>query len=184
MALKDILQAITNEAQTRITQASVQHQQALATLRDEHARAMERDLGQIRQRRDQQKHQLRSHAEAQATMLLRHTLLRRKQEHIDAVYEDVIRQFQQLPKEKAAAFIAACMALVEGPGVVHPAAAHAAVVKDCLPKGCVIGETIDARGGFRFVGATRDLDCTIDALVRVILRPATEIVTAQHLFDV
>jgi vacuolar-type H+-ATPase subunit E/Vma4 len=181
MALQDILQAITTEADSQIAEAQAAHKKRMKDMKEEHEKTLHTTLTEIRQRKEARKRQMRSRAEAQARMLSSNALLRRKREHLDAFYDGIADELSKMPAPKQEAFLSAWMTM-KGKGVVHPAQPHAALVKKLAGEHCKVGEPIQAKGGFRFVGEAEDRDCTYEFIIEKALRPETEIEVAQRLF--
>jgi hypothetical protein len=77
MALNDILQAIADEANGRISTAKSEHDAAMRDLKSAHTKTLTERVGRIRQITETRKQTLRSHAENQATMIARHAIVER-----------------------------------------------------------------------------------------------------------
>ena len=182
MALKDILQAITDEADRQIAEAQTRHKTEMKEIKDSSEKTLTASLKHIHQQKEQWKLQMRQRAESHAEMVARHAVLGRKQELLDEVYAQVSDGLASLPKPELEKFLSLCMGKIRDKGTFHPAAAHADLVKKLAPAGCAVGETIPSKGGFRFVGEKQDVDLTFEFLVAEILRPATEIEVASELF--
>jgi vacuolar-type H+-ATPase subunit E/Vma4 len=182
MALADILHAITAEADHQIAELRAAHDAAASAAGQAHQAALEHTRTVVRQQKDQRLHQMRSRAEGHAAMLTRHTLLRRKQEAIDALYDEVVTGLTKLPKDQATSFLQALLDGLPAGGVVHPTSASAALLKPLLGDRFTLGEVTPGAGGFRYVSARIDSDCTYETLVAEVLRPRTEVDTAHQLF--
>lgn len=182
MAIQDILQAITTDADQRIATAQAEHAAALQALRDRQATEQSAQLKQIASEAEQHVFYLRTRAEAQAAMQVRHAVLESKQALIDQVYTGVLSALQALPSAELETFLGTLLKRLPGAGTIRPAQAHAAFLKKHLPAGCTLGETITAEGGFVFISDQYELDMTFPSLVERVLRPATEIDTAHQLF--
>lgn len=182
MALQDILDSITGDADKRIADAAADHKKRMKDMREESERSINRKRVQIAEQRDQKKRQLKEKAESHARMTRTKALLARKQEYMDKLYADVLDALAKLPKDKAETFLEKCLSSVKSKGVIVPAKAHEAALKKMLPAGCELGKAIDSAGGFRFVSDKEERDFTFEFLVNDLLRPQTEVRIAHELF--
>lgn len=182
MALQDILQAITDEADTRISEAQAAHKKTMKEMKDQHDASLSAALSRIRQHKEQRKRQMRSRAEAQARMVSSHALLNRKRQLLDRLYDGVVEGLAKLPAAKADHLLAACIKRLRGKGTIHPSAAHGSHLKKLAGSAFAMGEPVESAGGFRFVGDTEDHDYTFEFLAHRVLRPDTEIDAARRLF--
>lgn len=182
MAFNDILDAIVADADTRIGDATSAHKQFLKHLREESERTLLRRRGQIAEMRDQKMRQIKDKADSLARMDRNKSMLLRKQDYMNKLYNAVFASIVALPKNETETLLKHFLKNITDEGVIHPAKAHEAMIKSMLPKGCTLGAPIDAAGGFRFVSATQEHDCTYEFIVHRLLRPATEVRAATDLF--
>lgn len=182
MALQDILDSITGDADKRIAEATAEHKKRMKDMREESERSINRKRVQITEQRDQKKRQLKEKAESHARMVRTKALLAKKQEYMDTLYADVLDALTKLPKDKTEALLEKCLSTVKGKGTIVPSKHHEAALKKMLPDGCEMGKAIDSAGGFRFVSDKEEHDFTYEFLVRGLLRPQTEVKMAHELF--
>ncbi len=184
MALQDLLDGIVADAEQRIQAAKDAHKKRMAELRATTDRGIAKTAQGIAHQTEQAKMQMLQRAKSQAAMLRRHALLRKKQQMLDKIYDDVISALLALPEEKQQSLLQACLDRITGQGVVHPAAAHAGLLEKIAKHGRVeIGAPVEARGGFVFESASEVHDCTYDFIVGELLRSQTELDTVRSLFS-
>ncbi|MBM3227883.1 hypothetical protein FJZ27_03420 [Candidatus Peribacteria bacterium] len=182
MALQDIINAIIGDTDHHIAEAKSAHEQRLSHMRDQ--------LQQERRSREQamaknvqeKKVQLRQKTERLAAGQRRNAIATTRLRLLDKTYAGVIERLEQLPDDQIKPLLQACLATLPA-GVVHPAKKHAALIKSMAPKNCTMGKPIDARGGFHFVSATHEKDCTLEAIVQSVLRPETELNISHQYFS-
>jgi vacuolar-type H+-ATPase subunit E/Vma4 len=182
MALQDILTAITHEADQRISTAQSDYKQRSKALREQRELAILDAQQRINEQKKRKMTQLKERAEAHAHMISRHALLQKKQELLNDTYSHVIDALADMPKDKMEAFLKTCLSDIKSKGVIHPAKGSEAILKKLAGDDQTIGDSIDARGGFLFIGAKEERDCTFEFLVHEVLRPATEVRIAHELF--
>lgn len=182
MALQDILTAIKQEADQRISSAQSEQKKLTKSMKEQRELAILDAQQRINEQKKRKMAQLKERAEAHAHMMSRHALLQKKQELLDDTYSHVIDALADLPKDKMEKFLETCLADIKSKGVIHPAKGSEAMLKKLAGEGQTIGDSIDAKGGFRFVGAKEERDCTLEFLVREVLRPVTEVRIAHELF--
>jgi vacuolar-type H+-ATPase subunit E/Vma4 len=183
MALQDILQAITHEADERIKSAQSEHKKKLKTMRETHELSVLDAQQRINEQKKRKMIQLKERAESHAHMVARHSLLQKKQELLQDVYAQVVDALTNLPKDKMEAFLKRCLDIIEGKGTIHPAKNSEAILKKLAGDGQKMGEAIDAKGGFRFVGEKQECDFTFEFLVKEVLRHQSETEIAPTLFQ-
>lgn len=182
MALHDILTAITAEADRQIASLKERHDRTVADARAK-AKAEEGRLAADLESQKQRKcDQLKRKAQQRAEQMRRNAVLLRKRALIDDVYASVL---QRLAKESDAALaplFEACLSVVAD-ATVHSAKRHEALLTTLAEKrGLKVGKAIEATGGFTAVSATREYDFRLETIVHDLLRPATELSTADALF--
>ncbi len=184
MALQDILDAITAEADQRIADARAAHQKRLSQLREESDRRLVKKKQDINAQREEKKRQMRLKADAAMAVDRRNALLARKRALLDAVYADMEAALAALPEARLRPLLDRCLDRIKGPGTIRPAAAHAPLLADLVKgrTGLTIGEPLDTSGGFLFVSDLEEHDETFAALIREQLRPRTEAAVAAALF--
>lgn len=182
MALADILQAITAEADAQIAEVRTAHDVRMKELKASQTKALADARLQAQHRRDSQLQHAQMLAKNQAAMHSRHVLLALRQEKLSAVYESVVEMLARQPEAEIERFLQSLLKDLPADGVIFPSAPHADIIKK-LARGHEIGEPIAAsKGGFRYAGLKQNRDCTFEFLVREILRPETEITAASSLF--
>lgn len=183
MALQDILDAIAHEADDTIAAAQEQHAKAMQQKREAYEHAIAKKRAQIHEQKEQKKRQMKEKAESHARMLKSKLILAKKQELVDRLYADVLHSLASLPQDRTQTFLTEALKQVrETSGVIQPTAAHMQHLKKVLPEGMSLGEPLTATGGFRFLSDEQEQDFTFEFLVRSLLRPLTEVQTAQKLF--
>jgi len=183
MALQDILAAISAEADKQITDARLVHQKQLTKIREKSERDLATKKQEIVVQKEQRKTQLKAKAENAAAMYERNAELKRKQDLLDRTYNQVIDELTKLSDDKIEPLIRSCLKSIKTKGVIHPAAPHEKLLKKLADSSkFTVGESIKAKGGFRFVSDTQEQDCTFEHLVAEVLRPGTELEISQTLF--
>lgn len=183
MALDDILQAITLQADQRLSAARTAHERRLAEMRELSDKEIERRTAEIDGQKTEKLNRMRQKIETASVLQARNAQLETKQSLVDDTYRSVIAAVVALPDERLEALFTACLKSIPSTGEILPAKKHAALLKRLATDvRFTVGEPIDAAGGFRFVSDDREVDCTIEALVDNVLRPATELDTAASLF--
>lgn len=177
MALPDILELIVANTEKEIADAQAAQRQTIAALRHQSEREQQSELEEIQHQKEKKKDSMRARAEGHGIMMKRHSLLRKKQEVIAALYEgEVMKQLLALPEATLEKFFKHCLERIDTPGVVRPAKAHAALLKRaCHGTHHTLGETIDAQGGFVVSSDKREDDLTFEFLIREVLKPRTEL---------
>jgi len=92
MALQDILAAISAQADQKITEARTLHQKHLTQVREVSERNLAKKKQDIALQKEQRKAQLKAKAENHAVMIKRNALLKKKQELLDQMYNQVDTQ--------------------------------------------------------------------------------------------
>lgn len=182
MALTDIRQAITSEADATLKTLVANHAAAVQSLKDAHKQSLQAIRQSVAQQKTQKLHQLRSRAEGHANMLTRHAVLQRKQEILNDLYASVAASLAQLPEAELEKMLRHWISTLPEGGTILPAKPHAGLIKKLAGKH-EIGEPISASGGFRYVGTREDRDCTFEFIIQEVLRPETEISIANQLFS-
>lgn len=182
MALQHILDAIVQDADNRIQQISSGSKQRLKDAREAGDTRLKESRRKIVESVDLKKRQLKEKTLSYALMKKRKVMLEQKQEHMNDLYELVLQKLSDLPKDQQEDFLQACLKTLPASGTIRPSKAHEALLQKLIPKGYEIGESIDARGGFIFSNETQEFNCTLEFLVRHVLRPQTEVAVAHELF--
>ncbi|HVW66270.1 MAG TPA: hypothetical protein VHA78_00900 [Candidatus Peribacteraceae bacterium] len=182
MALKDILAAIKKEAELRIADASNAHEKRLAELHAAYKSRIAAKKDEIDAATAARKDRMKSRVETHVAVDRRNTVLAKKREMLDAVYDAVLEDLLKLPKAETEQLLGRCLAGITEKGVIHPAPAHAEILKKLAADRFDIGTPADIRGGFIFESSTKEESFSYDRLVQDVLRPATEVDTAQKLF--
>lgn len=184
MAISDILQAIITEADQQIADVQTQHKLTMKALKESHEQQYFSSIKQIDRQKEEKKHQMRSRVEGHAQMVKRLALLGKKQEQIHAVYAAAHSALEKLPKAELERLLVACLKRIGQEGVILPAKTHEELLAKLLPAypGLTMGKSINAAGGFRFIGAAQEHNYTFEFLIENIVRPATELSIARELF--
>ncbi len=184
MALQDLLDGIVADAEGRIQAANDAHKQRMSELRAATDRDSAKNLQSIAHQKEQKKVQMVQRSKSQAAMLRRHALLRKKQQMLDKVYDDVITALLALPEEKQQSFLKTCLDRIDTKGVVHPAKTHKGLIEKIATHGRMeIGSPVEARGGFIFRSASEVHDYTYEFIVGELLRSKTELDAVHSLFS-
>jgi vacuolar-type H+-ATPase subunit E/Vma4 len=183
MALQDILHAITHEADERIKAAQSEHKQKMKASREAHELALLDIQQRINEQKKRKMTQLKERAVGHAHMMLSHSLLQKKQELLKETYDETVEALCAMPAAKQEAFLKQCLEAIDVKGTIHPAKPHAALLKKLAGSDFKVGEPIEAKGGFRFVGDKQERDYTFEFLVLEVLRHATEVDAAHTLFS-
>lgn len=183
MAFHDILAAITAEADTQIAALKTQHERTVADAQANANRELERMSEDLRARHAQKSIQVTRKAKQESEQIRRNAVLQHKRSLLDAVYESIVDKLSKESDDALTPLFSALLARQSG-GEILPAKKHKALLEKLThgKKGFVIGETIDAKGGFLCISPTREEDCRIESLVQDVLRPRTELSAAEHLF--
>lgn len=182
MALSHILHAITAEADAEIRSISEQHQATVRERGTRHTAALASIQASVAQRKNDRLHTLRRRAADHVAMKRRHAVLRRKQECLDAVFDDVMKAFAALPDTVLRPMMQRWIASLPCPGILRPSPRHAALLESLKGPHTIGAPLKGAAGGFRFESPLVDRDYTIEFLVREVLRPSCDIDAAHHLF--
>lgn len=176
MAFHDILQHILEDAEARIATAKNDQRQRLATARVTNERETDAELARIRQTKEAKKIQMRERAESHSIMARRHAVLKKKQELIGKVYEEVLMQMESMPESQLEKFFAACLERVHGEGTVSASAKHEGILKKLIQNSSLkMGEPMKTNGGFIVSTETQNFDFSFPFLVQELLRPRTEL---------
>jgi len=109
MALQDILAAISAQADQKITEARTLHQKHLTQVREVSERNLAKKKQDIALQKEQRKAQLKAKAENHAVMIKRNALLKKKQELLDQMYNQVGEKLALLPEKKLEPLVRACL---------------------------------------------------------------------------
>ncbi len=181
MALADILQAITDETDAQLAAIKSENKACEKTMNAQHDAALAARRASAERDRQAQIAHLRSQAENQASMYARHAILGCKQDLLGELYASVIDALLALSAAETERMLKAFLSELPATGEIRPTKAHAPLLRK-LATSHHIGEVIEARGGFRYIGSLEDRDYTFEFLVSELLRPATEITAARQMF--
>jgi vacuolar-type H+-ATPase subunit E/Vma4 len=182
MALTDILQAITKNADKKIESAREQQQRLTRDKREESERTISKAKQDVALQRDRKKTELKAKAQTHAQSLKKNALLRKKRELLDQIFADVMHDLCALPEGDVQELLRACVDQLKNEGTLHPSSAYEDMLKKMLPNHIKMGSTTKAKGGFLFVSETQEQDFTFEHIVEHILRPKTELDASQSLF--
>lgn len=183
MALQHILDAIVQDADHRIQQISSSSKQRLKDAREASEKRLSNSRQKIADSVELKKRQVKEKTLSYALMKKRKVMLEHKQQHLNDLYEQVIEKLAGLSKEQAEKVMEACLKGLPSAGIIHPSKAHEAILKKMLPKGCEMGSSIDARGGFIFSNDTQECNYTFEHLVQHVMRQKDEVKIARELFS-
>lgn len=182
MALQDILDAIKAESDERIAAAQAKHDAALRQMRAAAEQFITQKRKQITEQKEQNLRQIKEKAESHARMIRNKTLLAKKQECMEQLYDRVLADLSSLPTDKTEGVLKKCLSFIHERGVIHPAKPHEALLATLLPNGSTMGTPIDASGGFRFSSDTKEYDFTYEFIVHSLILPQSEVKVASELF--
>lgn len=182
MAISDILNAINEQATKQIQDMKSAHSKQMTALREAAERDLARRKQEIMQQKEVKNERMRTKAVEHGRALKRNMILLKKKELLDEVYAKLTKELCSLPAGKVESFLESLMKGLPKEGTIHPAKAHAEIIKKIAPKGCEIGKTIDALGGFIFENDTQERDFTFEHIVDQNVRPSTEVMVANSLF--
>lgn len=183
MALQDILNAISAQADQQITDARATHQKALTQMREVSERSLATKKQEIAVQKEQKKIQLKAKAQAHAESAKRNAVLTKKQELLDRLYAKVTAELSTLPEAKVEELLRSCLKKISQKGTIHPSKKHAAALKKLAPsEQFKMGDATDACGGFLFISDKQEYDLTFEHLVEEMLRPETELSISHELF--
>lgn len=184
MALSDILKAIVEETDSRISEARSEHKKRVKELRER----SETEILDIQRSIENQKKQkmaaLKSRAESHVEMRARHLSLEEKRKVLDEAYALLLEKLAALPAKEQKAFLERCLKSIPEKGTLHPAPAHKKLLEELADeKKFTIGKPTQASGGFLFSSETQNRDYTYEFLAQHVLRPTTEVSAAHRLFS-
>ncbi len=182
MAIQDILDAIVREADEKISAESSRQRAHLKQLRQESERRLASVQMQISHQKENKINQLREKAESRGRLLQSQSILATKQDCMDRLYRMVMDALLKLPADQTEELLKKCLATTQGKGVVYAAKDHEAMMKKLLPKGCEMGGTLNASGGFLFSSEKEEYNFSYEFLVESVLRPLTDVTSAHDLF--
>ncbi|MEQ1842589.1 MAG: hypothetical protein ABL994_19490, partial [Verrucomicrobiales bacterium] len=116
MALQDILDAITADADQQIAHALEAHKSRMKTMREENDREIEARRTHVTAQKEQRKRLLREKTASYARMTRSSAVTTKKQECMGLLYAEVLRHLTSLPKEKAETFLKKCLEQLKGEG--------------------------------------------------------------------
>ena len=184
MALQDILDAITAQADQQIADARKAHQQELTRMREQSERALATKKQETAVQKEEKKTQLRAKAEAYAQARKSSVILKKKQDLLDRAYEQALEKLTALPDEKVEPLLRWCVKQITAKGKIHPSKKHEKLLKKIAPsKQFSLEKATDAKGGFLFESTKQEQDFTFKHLVSEWLRPRTELDTSKKLFS-
>lgn len=183
MALQDILTAIVQLSDERISKARSAHQRDVSEMREENERKIAKKKQEIAVSKEEKKKQMLTKAQTHASMIKRNAELAAKQRLLDELYDGVVDKLCSLPKDKTEALLKSCLSDLDDQGVIRPAKSHEDLLKALISgTDLTMGDPVDAKGGFVFMSEKEDRDFTFEHLVHTYLRPKTEVDSAHTLF--
>lgn len=184
MALQDILQAISAQADEQIKRERSAHQNRVSQIREESERRNAKNKQNIAAKKEQRKEQMSIKAHAHSTMMQRNAELKKKQELLDSLYGLVTKELAAMPEKDAEELLKSYLKSITINGEIHPSEAHASILKKIAPsEQFTIGTPIKSVGGFIFTSDHEEHDCSFEHLVASYLRPQTEVKAAKALFS-
>lgn len=183
MALQDILEAITAEADRKISEARAAHQKNLSDMRDSSAENVRQKRKEITEQKEQKLLQMRRKAETHAEMLKRNKVLSAKHDLLDKLFADVTKKISSLPEKEIEPLLRSLLKSIKVKGEIRPTKHHKDLLTKLAPsEQFEIGSTVEGEGGFVFVGSKEEADLRIDSLVESVLRPESELSAITSLF--
>ena len=183
MALQDILDAISAQADQQISTARKTHQKGLTEIREGSERRLATKKQEMNQEKEQRKVQLKAKTQAHAESVKRNALLSRKQDLLNELYEGVTKELANLPPKEMEALLTLCLEKISEKGEIAPAKSQESLIKKLAPSSQFkMGAPIDAAGGFVFSSTDLEYDFTFEHIVSEYLRPHTELDVSQELF--
>ncbi|PIR52935.1 hypothetical protein COU76_04125 [Candidatus Peregrinibacteria bacterium CG10_big_fil_rev_8_21_14_0_10_49_10] len=183
MALQDILDAISAQADQQIADARSAHQKAITQLREASERSLAKKKQDMALHKEEKKRQLKAKTEAHAEAHRRNSILQTKQELLNRLFGKVTDALAALPDAEVEPLLAACLKTINLHGTLLPAKKHAALLRKIAPsEQFTMGEETSARGGFLFVSEKQEADFTFEHLVQEALRPQMELEVSRDLF--
>lgn len=183
MALQDILEAITAQADQQIATSRSEHQKRVSHMREAAERNHAKKKQDVATHKEKKKTQMKMKAEVHGETMRRNTVLQKKRELLDRLYSKVTDQLAALPDDKVEPLLRACLKNISAKGTIHPSEAHAALLKKIAPsEQFTIEKNVKAKGGFIFSSAKTEQDFTFEHLVQEWLRPQTELDVSHNLF--
>lgn len=185
MALQDILDAIIAQSDLQITTARSEHQKRVSQLREAAERTQAKKRQDLAAQKEKKKAQLKMKAEAHAEAMKRNTVLRKKRELLDRLYNKATDALASVGDEKIEPLLRAYLKEIPHNGNLHPSEAHAALLKKIAPsEQFSIEKPIKAKGGFLYTSVKTEEDNTFEHRMQEWLRPQTELYISKALFTV
>lgn len=183
MAIDDLLAAITDETDRRIAEAKEAHRAQLSSMREDSERRLLKKRQDLSDQCADKEKQMRAKADVHIALNRRNAILQKKQSLLESFYDDVVAQMAEEKPAALESFLKKCLDGIEGKGEIRPAKKHEALIKKLADgKQFTIGRAIDAAGGFTFVSDDQEYDFTFEHIVRLQVRPHTEVEVASVLF--
>ena len=183
MALQDILDAISAQADQQITDARSAHQKALTQMREASERTLAKRKQEIAAQKEQKKLQLKAKTGAHAEAQKRNAVLTKKQELLDRLFTKITEELAAAPENEVEELLRVCLKKISLKGTIHASKKHSALLKKLAPsEQFAMGEDSKSKGGFLFVSDTQDFDFTFEHLVEGTLRPQAELEVSRELF--
>lgn len=183
MALHDILSAIVSEADKQIAAHKTQHERTVTDAQTKANQELERLTADLEAQVAQKSDQMTRKAHQRAEQIRRNAVLQRKREMLDAMYTSILDRLSKESDATLEPLFASLLSKLSG-GEILPAKKHEALLKKLIGghKQFTMGDSIDAKGGFRCVSKTREEDFRLETIVHEVLRPRTELSVSEHLF--
>ncbi|MBT3293260.1 hypothetical protein HN512_03005 [Candidatus Peregrinibacteria bacterium] len=183
MPLQDILNAISAQADSQISETRSAHQKNISELREASERRLAKKKQELATQKEKKKIKLKAKAETHAEMHKKNVSLRKKRELLDKVYVAATAEICSLPDDKIEELIRNCLKQIEGKGSLYPSEKHASLLKKLAPsEQFSIEKPISAKGGFLFTSSEKEQNFTFEHLIQEWLRPRSEISISKELF--
>jgi vacuolar-type H+-ATPase subunit E/Vma4 len=184
MALQDILNAITSQADESIRAERAAHQKRISQMREAAERAVAKKKQELALQKDKKKKQMRMKTQAHADTIKRSAILNSKRALLDKIYEKVLDNAGKLADEKIEPILRKALKEIHEKGKIFPSKRHEDLLKKLAPsQQFSIEKPISSKGGFLFVSEKQEQDFTFEHLVSDWLRPKTELETSTYIFS-
>jgi vacuolar-type H+-ATPase subunit E/Vma4 len=176
MPLKDLLTAIEKHLQTTLDALQSTHEAELATLKTEAKQVLQNDLADLEQKFELKKLQLSRKTNDHAEREKSNSILMAKRSLLDEVYNQTAASLAPVWQW--------ALKQVHQAGTLLPSKAFAGVASDFInDTNLTVGETIEAAHGFKVQTKTQEFDFTLETILNSLVRPATEHLVAEKLFN-
>ena len=184
MPLKDLLTAIEKHLQTTLDALQSTHEAELATLKTEAKQVLQNDLADLEQKFELKKLQLSRKTNDHAEREKSNSILMAKRSLLDEVYNQTAASLAKSSAKDLAPVWQWALKQVHQAGTLLPSKAFAGVASDFInDTNLTVGETIEAAHGFKVQTKTQEFDFTLETILNSLVRPATEHLVAEKLFN-